>query len=291
MSINKQLYFGILGIYCLFCFLCLLLLFLSSLKLFFHYNDNIKAVFNDLDTNIISLNSENADIFAQLLFHQGNFETYLFRKYYNIMNNQIGNSLLDTLNEGIEINSSFVFHPLDNDTALCENKKCFFVFNSTKIINQNLKKILYMFIPTIEISLDTYTFTKDNLVMFNKFNFYDNESISYISFPFDKNDTNDNFDSSYPPIYFMRSIVVYIQNRASLIEELNEIKINDLSYKQFFDDNIFTLFVPKGSQIYIDPFYKNGQQTIHFASIFFTKPEKHEEKINMDNFTYASTNI
>ena len=291
MSINKQLYFGILGIYCLFCFLCLLLLFLSSLKLFFHYNDNIKAVFNDLDTNIVSLNSENADIFAQLLFHQGNFETYLFRKYYNIMNNQIGNSLLDTLNEGIEINSSFVFHPLDNDTALCENKKCFFVFNSTKIINQNLKKILYMFIPTIEISLDTYTFAKDNLVIFNKFNFYDNESISYISFPFDKNDTNDNFDSSYPPIYFMRSIVAYIQNRASLIEELNEIKINDLSYKQFFDDNIFTLFVPKGSQIYIDPFYKNGQQTIHFASIFFTKPEKHEEKINMDNFTYASMNI
>ena len=84
MSINKQLYFGILGIYCLFYFLCLLLIFLSSLKLFFHYNDNIKAVYNDLDTNIVSLNSENADIFAQLLFHQGNFETFLFRNYYNI---------------------------------------------------------------------------------------------------------------------------------------------------------------------------------------------------------------
>ena len=46
MSINKQLYFGILGICFLFFLLNLLLIFLSSLKLFFHYNDNIKETYN-----------------------------------------------------------------------------------------------------------------------------------------------------------------------------------------------------------------------------------------------------
>ena len=46
MSINKQLYFGILGTSFLFGFLCLLLVLLSSLKLFFHFNDNIKFVYN-----------------------------------------------------------------------------------------------------------------------------------------------------------------------------------------------------------------------------------------------------
>ena len=70
MSINKQLYFGILGIYFLFFVLCLLLIFLSCIKLFFHYNENIKVYYNEFDTNIVSLNSENADIFTQLFFHQ-----------------------------------------------------------------------------------------------------------------------------------------------------------------------------------------------------------------------------
>ena len=73
MSINKQLYFGILGLSFLFGFLCLLLVLLSSLNLFFHYNNNIIFVYNELDTNIVSLNAEIADIFAQLLIHQGNF--------------------------------------------------------------------------------------------------------------------------------------------------------------------------------------------------------------------------
>jgi len=55
MSINKQLYFGILGICSLFGLISLLLIFLSSVKLFFTYKANIEAVYNGIDDNIVSL--------------------------------------------------------------------------------------------------------------------------------------------------------------------------------------------------------------------------------------------
>ena len=55
MSINKQLYFGILGITSLFCVLCLLLILLSCIKIFIAYKLSIQTTFNDLDTNIGSL--------------------------------------------------------------------------------------------------------------------------------------------------------------------------------------------------------------------------------------------
>ena len=73
MSINKQLYFGIFGICLLFGSLSLFLILLASTKLFFNYNERIKSIFNEIDTNIISLNAENADLFGQLLYNQGKF--------------------------------------------------------------------------------------------------------------------------------------------------------------------------------------------------------------------------
>ena len=255
------------------------------MKLFFHYNDNIKAVYNDLDTNIVSLNSENADIFAQLLFHQGNFETFLFRNYYNIISDNIGIDLLHTLNiEENVINSNFVFSSNEEDIPeKCE--KCYFVFGEELIKNENLfLKKLYVLIPIIEISLDTFAFTKDNLKIFNKFHFYDNNTNSYISYKYDKVDIENNFISEYQPIIFMNHIISYIKYRAPLIEELNDIKINDLSYKDFFDNNILTLFIPKGNSLFIDPFYKSDQQTIHFASLFLDEQIDHNEKIDNLNF-------
>lgn len=76
MSINKQLYFGIFGIFALFCFLCLILIILTSLKFFFIYNTKVKSIFNEMDTNIASLNGENADIFGQLAFNQENLKLF-----------------------------------------------------------------------------------------------------------------------------------------------------------------------------------------------------------------------
>ena len=265
MSINKQLYFGILGTSFLFCFLCILLILLSSLKLFFHFNDNIKYVYNELDTNIVSLNAEIADIYAQLLFHQGNFETYFYRNYYNNLNEEIGRNLLSTINiDDDEINLKFHFYNISGSENCTNDEKCYFVFGSQ--LNNETKKKLYILIPTIEISLDTYSFNKEDLKIFNKFNFYEKESGAYISYEYH---------------------IQYINSSISSIEKLNNIIIENLTYKEFFDDNIITLFAPKGSQLIFDPYNNYGQQTFHFASILFNNTA-HNIKIDLNDLCFKN---
>ena len=284
MSINKQLYFGILGICFLFFLLNLLLIFLSSLKLFFHYNDNIKETYNSLDTNIVSLNSENADIFSQLLLYQGKYETYFYRVYYNILSsetNDIGNDLISTINiDEDELNKYFIFS--DNLKSETDNNcksnqgKCYFVFGER--IGINIRKKLYILIPTIDISLDTYAFHKENLKIFNRFNLYENNA--YISYKNNITDIINNFDEDIQNDKINENIISYIKNRAPLIEELNEIKIEDLTYKQFFDENIIILFLQKVNSLVIDPFNDNGEQNFYFASILFNE-DLEAEKVDI----------
>ncbi len=162
MSINKQLYFGIFGILALFCFLCLILILLASLKFFFIYNTKIKSIFNEMDTNIASLNGENADIFGQLAFNQGKFEAFFLRRYFNTFNNKFGEDFLNIFRiDSEEINNHFKFH--NDQSELCKegNSKCFFVFSDNNNINELNKKILYFLIPTIEISLKTNSYNKE----------------------------------------------------------------------------------------------------------------------------------
>ena len=300
MSINKQLYFGIFGICSLFGVICLLLIFLSSLKLFFTYKANIEAIYNQIDNNIVSLNAENADIFSQLLFHQANFETYFFRNYYNILSckeNYIGKNLMNSIDiDNDEIKPNFIFSYNYNAQVECEN--CFFVFKEEEEdpLSENMNNIfkkLFIFRPTIDISLDTYAFSRENLVIFNKFSLYDKESNVYISYKYNKEDIDLNFNSKYEPSVIMEFILTFIKKRMATIGELNGINVNELSYKEFFDNNIFTLYLPKGNQIVIDPYYKNDQQTIKFGSLYFEIPINHEEKIknygqlnslNIDNY-------
>ena len=287
MSINKQLYFGILGTSFLFCFLCILLLLLSSLKLFFHFNDNIKYVYNELDTNIVSLNAEIADIYAQLLFHQGNFETYFYRNYYNNLNEEIGRNLLSTINiDDDEINLKFHFYNISGSENCTNDEKCYFVFGSQ--LNNETKKKLYILIPTIEISLDTYSFNKEDLKIFNKFNFYEKESGAYISYEYHNNSEIDiNFNDNIQPSTLMNNTIQYINSSISSIEKLNNIIIENLTYKEFFDDNIITLFAPKGSQLIFDPYNNYGQQTFHFASILFNNTA-HNIKIDLNDLCFKN---
>ena len=287
MSINKQLYFGILGTSFLFCFLCILLILLSSLKLFFHFNDNIKFVYNELDTNIVSLNAEIADIYAQLLFHQGNFETYFYRNYYNNLNEEIGRNLLSTINiDDDEINLKFHFYNISGSENCTNDEKCYFVFGSQ--LNNETKKKLYILIPTIEISLDTYSFNKEDLKIFNKFNFYEKESGAYISYEYHNNsDIDINLNDKIQPFTLMNNIIQYINSSISSIEKLNNIIIENLTYKEFFDDNIITLFAPKGSQLIFDPYNNYGQQTFHFASILFNNTA-HNIKIDLNDLCFKN---
>ena len=287
MSINKQLYFGILGTSFLFCFLCILLILLSSLKLFFHFNDNIKYVYNELDTNIVSLNAEIADIYAQLLFHQGNFETYFYRNYYNNLNAEIGRNLLSTINiDDDEINLKFHFYNISGSENCTNDEKCYFVFGSQ--LNNETKKKLYILIPTIEISLDTYSFNKEDLKIFNKFNFYEKESGAYISYEYHNNsDIDINLNDKIHPFTLMNNIIQYINSSISSIEKLNNIIIENLTYKEFFDDNIITLFAPKGSQLIFDPYNNYGQQTFHFASILFNNTA-HNIKIDLNDLCFKN---
>jgi len=287
MSINKQLYFGILGTSFLFCFLCILLILLSSLKLFFHFNDNIKYVYNELDTNIVSLNAEIADIYAQLLFHQGNFESYFYRNYYNNLNEEIGRNLLSTINiDDNEINLKFHFYNISGSENCTNDEKCYFVFGSQ--LNNETKKKLYILIPTIEISLDTYSFNKEDLKIFNKFNFYEKESGAYISYEYHNNsDIDINLNDKIQPFTLMNNIIQYINSSISSIEKLNNIIIENLTYKEFFDDNIITLFAPKGSQLIFDPYNNYGQQTFHFASILFNNTA-HNIKIDLNDLCFKN---
>ena len=287
MSINKQLYFGILGTSFLFCFLCILLILLSSLKLFFHFNDNIKYVYNELDTNIVSLNAEIADIYAQLLFHQGNFETYFYRNYYNNLNEEIGRNLLSTINiDDDDINLKFHFYNISGSENCTNDEKCYFVFGSQ--LNNETKKKLYILIPTIEISLDTYSFNKEDLKIFNKFNFYEKASGAYISYEYHNNSEIDiNFNDNIQPSTLMNNNIQYINSSISSIEKLNNIIIKNLTYKEFFDDNIITLFAPKGSQLIFDPYNNYGQQTFHFASILFNNTA-HNIKIDLNDLCFKN---
>ena len=288
MSINKQLYFGILGIYFLFFVLCLLLIFLSCVKLFFHYNENIKVYYNEFDTNIVSLNSENADIFTQLFFHQANFETYFFRNYYNIISKTIGNDLLGTikLNE-TEIKAHFIFSS-ENNSNTCDN--CFFVISNEQQFSENEEEMkkFYILIPTIEKSLDIHSFTKDNLKIFNRFNIYIKQNNTYVSFRYNKEDIDKNFDNTFDLSLLTNNIKSNIEKMQSLIEELNEIKLNELSYRELFDDNILNIFVSQNLGFEIDPFNKKAQNNFHFCSIFFKTPTDHDERIN--NISELNTN-
>ena len=284
MSINKQLYFGIYGIFFLFFPVNLLLVFFSCVKIFFTYNSNIKVYYNEFDTNIVSLNAEIADIFAQLLFHQGNFETYFYRKYYNILRSDMGIKLLETVKAEEEMNKHFAFSFSENNEEVDE--KSFFVITNqmTDELKGQMKK-LFIFIPTIEISLDTYAFNKENLIIFNKFSFYDQKSNAYISYKYHKNDIDEHYNPQTQLSYILYSMIFYIKFRIPLIEQLNEIKVNELTYKNFFDDNILTLFIPKGKELIIDPFNLKNQQTIHFSSFYFNQPEDHNEKININGLS------
>ena len=284
MSINKQLYFGIYGIFFLFFPVNLLLVFFSCVKIFFTYNSNIKVYYNEFDTNIVSLNAEIADIFAQLLFHQGNFETYFYRKYYNILRSDMGIKLLETVKAEEEMNKHFAFSFSENNEEVDE--KSFFVITNqmTDELKGQMKK-LFIFIPTIEISLDTYAFNKENLIIFNKFSFYDQKSNAYISYKYDKNYIDEHYNPQTQLSYILYSMIFYIKYRIPLIEQLNEIKVNELTYKNFFDDNILTLFIPKGKELIIDPFNLKNQQTIHFSSFYFNQPEDHNEKININELS------
>ena len=284
MSINKQLYFGIYGIFFLFFPVNLLLVFFSCVKIFFTYNSNIKVYYNEFDTNIVSLNAEIADIFAQLLFHQGNFETYFYRKYYNILRSDMGIKLLETVKAEEEMNKHFAFSFSENNEEVDE--KSFFVITNqmTDELKGQMKK-LFIFIPTIEISLDTYAFNKENLIIFNKFSFYDQKSNAYISYKYDKNYIDEHYNPQIQLSYILYSMIFYIKFRIPLIEQLNEIKVNELTYKNFFDDNILTLFIPKGKELIIDPFNLKNQQTIHFSSFYFNQPEDHNEKININGLS------
>ena len=284
MFINKQLYFGIYGIFFLFFPVNLLLVFFSCVKIFFTYNSNIKVYYNEFDTNIVSLNAEIADIFAQLLFHQGNFETYFYRKYYNILRSDMGIKLLETVKAEEEMNKHFAFSFSENNEEVDE--KSFFVITNqmTDELKGQMKK-LFIFIPTIEISLDTYAFNKENLIIFNKFSFYDQKSNAYISYKYDKNYIDEHYNPQIQLSYILYSMIFYIKYRIPLIEQLNEIKVNELTYKNFFDDNILTLFIPKGNKLVIDPFNLKNQQTIHFSSFYFNQPEDHNEKININELS------
>ena len=119
ISIKKQLYFGIFGVILLFGILCLLLIILASTKLFFSFNKNIKSLFNKINTNIVSLNGENADIFGQLLYTQGRFETLLLRNYFDLLSDNFGEDMLNNINIAQdEINKNFKFY--GDTTDLCE---------------------------------------------------------------------------------------------------------------------------------------------------------------------------
>ena len=188
MSINKQLYFGIFGISSLFGAFCLLLIILTSTKLFFSYNSNMKSLFNTIDTNIVALNGENADLFGQLLFTQGKFEPYILRYYFNLFDD-FGKELMDIINiEQSEINKYFISSNYYTDnTNYCnkENSNCFFVYSRGNI-DDSLKKKLYILRPILDRSLEVSSYTRSYFNIFNKFNFYDKESNAFITYKYSK---------------------------------------------------------------------------------------------------------
>ena len=289
MSINKQLYFGIFGICALFGGLCLFLILLASTKLFFSYNLKVKAIFNEIDTNVVSLNGENADLFGQLLFNQGKFETYLIRKYYNILNEEFGIDLINIINIGtFEMDKHFIY---SNDNLESECDKCFFVFTqqNINIINDLTKKLLYILKPIIEISLETHAYCKEKFFIFNKFYFYEKENDAFISYKFDKEDIKKNFDSSKTPKDIMNNIIISFLSTIKIIENLNQLNVEEISNYQIFEENTYTIFPSLSQGIIIDPFYKNLTRTFHFSSFQFNKNEFiGNDKINIEKIKLSN---
>ena len=216
MSINKQLYIGICGISYLFGVLCLILIFFASSKLFYSYNLRLKSIFNEMDTNIVSLNAENADLFGQLLYEQGKFESFIVRNYYNNLFNEFGKELVGILNiEESEINEHFIlstdYSESEFEIHSCqeENSKCFFVIG-TENISDNTKKLLFLLIPTLDISLDIRAYNKDNFLIFNKFNFY--EDNKYIIYKYNKEDINLSFNKKIKSSEYINNTFTLFHN-------------------------------------------------------------------------------
>lgn len=294
MSINKQLYFGIFGISSLFGVFCLLLIILASTKLFFSYNTNMKALFNTIDTNIVALNGENADLFGQLFFTQGKFETYILRYYFNLFDD-FGKELMDIINiEQSEINKYFISDYYYNDnTNICneENSKCFFIYSRGNV-DDNLKKKLYILRPILDKSLEVSSYTRGYFNIFNKFNFYDKETNTYITYKYNKNFMKDAFNNSFPPITLMNNSINYLIGKKDSIEELNFIKINEVTYEEFFNQNSYILFP---SNTVVVPFFNSPKKDIHFSSFLFNLNANDKVDINqvkLDNLNnYLSLDI
>ena len=290
MSIKKQLFFGICGISALFGVLCILLILLASAKLYFSYNLAMKGLFNDLDTKIVALNGENGDLFGQLLFNQGKFESFLIRNYINVISYDFGKEILNTFNiNSDEINKHFKFFFDSSDLCSEHGSKCYFIFAEEKNINDSTKRLLYYLLPLIDISLDMYAYNKENFKIFNKFHFYEKENRAYISYKYNKEDINKNFANLFPPTLLMNNSINSLINEIPLIEDLNKIKIDELTNEKFFKQNIFTLFHEAALEKFIDPFYKNFQQIFHFGSFLFDKEKFNDNDIvNISNIMYSN---
>jgi len=294
MSINKQLYLGIFGISSLFGVFCLLLIVLASTKLFFSYNSNMKALFNTIDTNIVALNGENADLFGQLFFTQGKFEPYILRYYFNLFDD-FGKELMDIINiEQSEINKYFISYKYyTDDTNYCnkENSKCFFVYSRGNI-DDNLKKKLYILRPLLDRSLEVASYSRGYYNIFNKFNYYDKESNAYITYKYNKDFVKNAFNNSLWPITLMKNSINYLISKKDSIEELNFIKINEVTYDEFFNQNTFIIFP---SNTVIEPFFNSPKKDIHFSSFLFNLNDNDKVDINQiktDNLNnYISLDI
>lgn len=294
MSINKQLYFGIFGISSLFGVFCLLLIILASTKLFFSYNSNMKALFNTIDTNIVALNGENADLFGQLFFTQGKFEPYILRYYLNLFDD-FGKELMDIINiEQSEINKYFISYNYYTDNSnYCneENSKCFFVYSRGNI-DDNLKKKLYILRPLLDRSLEVASYSRGYYNIFNKFNYYDKESNTYITYKYNKDFVKNAFNNSLPPITLMKNSINYLIGQKDSIEELNFLKINEVTYDEFFNQNTYIIFP---SNTVIVPFFNSPKKDIHFSSFLFNLNDNDKvdiNKIKIDNLNnYISLDI
>ena len=288
MSIKNQLFFGICGISALFSALCILLILLASSKLYFSYNLAMKGLFNDIDTKIVSLNGENGDLFGQLLFNQGKFESVLIRNYLSSISYEFGKEIVDIFDiDSSEINRHIKFY--FDSTNLCNEigSKCFFIFSEQNQINDSTKKLLYYLLPLIDISLDMYAYNKDNFKIFNKFHFYEKENRAYISYKYDKKDIDKNFANFFTPTVLMNNSVISLVNEIPLIENLNKIKVNEITNEKFFKENIFTLFHEVNLGKFIDPFYKSFQQIFHFGSFLFDQKKFNDnDNVSISNIIY-----
>ena len=286
ISIKKQLYFGIFGVILLFGILCLLLIILASTKLFFSFNKNIKSLFNKIDTNIVSLNGENADIFGQLLYTQGRFETLLLRNYFDLLSDNFGEDMLNNINiDQDEINKNFKFYGDTTDLCEEEGSKCFFVFSESKI-NNDLKKRLFFLKPIIDMTLVINSYNKESIKVFNNFDFFDKESNSYISYKYNKLSIQQKFNSTYPPNQLMENTINFFLGIKNLIETLNSIKINDSSYDDIFRKNVYSILPSFDGNVKIDPFFNGDIKVIHFCSFLFNQNDNDIidlDKIKLEN--------